>query len=84
MLACAFIYIRSLYVWTVKAVRRLSACAASSKRWRLIDFTISTNYLMSWPIFYKAAMLLLKGSIKLYLVQHMRVRYFISYAQVVL
>ena len=61
MLACAFIYTHSLYVCAVKVVTRLPACAATSKHWRLIEFTISTNSLMSWPMFYKAAMLLLKG-----------------------
>ena len=85
MLACAFIYTHSLYVLAVKVVTSLPVCAATSKRWRLIDFTICTNNLMSWSIFYKAVMLLLKGcTIKLYLGQRMRVRYLISYAHVVL
>ena len=41
-------------VWgAVKALTRLPACAATFKHWRLIDYTISTNNLMSWTIFTK-------------------------------
>ena len=40
-------------VWAAKALTRLPACAATSKDWRLIDYTISTNNLISWPIFTK-------------------------------
>ena len=56
MLAYAFIYIHSVCVCVggaVKALTRLPACAATSKQWRDIDYTISTNNLMSWPIFTK-------------------------------
>ena len=35
----------------VMALVRLPACAATSKRWRLIDYTISNINLMSLPIF---------------------------------
>ena len=72
-------------VWAVKALTRLPACAATSKHWRLIDYTISTNNLISLAYFYKEAKLLLKSfTIKLILGQHIRIWYFISYAQVVL
>ena len=37
----------------VNALTRLPACAATSKHWRLIDYTISTNNLISWTIFTK-------------------------------
>ena len=57
MLAYTFIYTHSLCVcvcvWAVNALTRLPACAATSKHWRLIDYTISTNNLISWPIFTK-------------------------------
>ena len=56
MLACAFIYTHSLCVCVgggaVKALMRLSACVATSKRWHLIVYTISTNNLIRWPIFF--------------------------------
>ena len=37
----------------VMALVRLPACAATSKRWRLIDYTKSNINLMSLPIFTK-------------------------------
>ena len=36
----------------MKALTRLSACVATSKRKRLIGYTISTNNLIRWPIFF--------------------------------
>ena len=56
ILACALIYAHSVYVcwgWgeAVMALVRLPTCAATSKRWRLIDYTISNINLMSLPIF---------------------------------
>ena len=60
----------------MKALMRLSAHVAASKRWCLIDCTICTGHHMGRagrPIFYKAAMLLLKScTFKLYLSQPMR------------
>ena len=60
ILACAFIYAHSVCVcWggggggAVMALVRLPACAATSKRWRLIDYTISNINLMSLPVFTK-------------------------------
>ena len=55
ILACAFIYAHSVLCVlgeAVMALVRLPACAATSKRWRLIDYTISNINLMSLPIFF--------------------------------
>ena len=59
ILACTVIYAHSVCVcWVgvgeaVMALVRLPACAATPKRWRLIDYTISNINLMSLPIFTK-------------------------------
>ena len=55
MLACAFIFTHSLCVCVggaVKALMRLSACVATSKRWHLICYTIRINNLIRWLIFF--------------------------------
>ena len=66
-LACTFIYTCVCVCvcvcgggGAVKALVRLSAWVAASKRWCLIDCTICrpTRHFMSGPIFYKAAILL--------------------------
>ena len=54
-----------LHEHAVKALVIRSASTAASKRWCLIDNTISTNILMSWPIFNKAAMSKLRHLAKL-------------------
>ena len=66
MLACAFIYTHSLCLCVcggggaVKALMRSSACVATSKRWRLIGYTISTNNLIRWPIFLQSGHIILE------------------------
>ena len=62
MLACAFIYTHSLCVWGggVKALMRLSACVAMSKRLRLIGCTISTNNLIRWLIFLQSGHIIIE------------------------
>ena len=41
-MTCTFIYVH---------MATMSACAASSKHWRLIDYSISTKKLMNLPLF---------------------------------
>ena len=63
LLAWAFIYTHSLCVCggeAVKALMRLSACVAMSKRWRLIGYTISTNNLIRWPIFLQSGHIIIE------------------------
>ena len=49
----------------VKALMRLSACVATSKRWHLIGYTISTNNLIRWPIFLQSGHIIIE-KLKLY------------------
>ena len=42
LMTCTFIYVH---------MATMSACAALSKRWRLIDYSISTKNLMNLPLF---------------------------------
>ena len=57
---CVFVCVCVCVSRAVKALVRLSAWVAASKRWCLIDCTICrpTRHFMSGPIFYKAAILL--------------------------
>ena len=46
-LACSHIYTHLLHTRAVKALTRLSACAAASKHLHLVDIAISTKMFMS-------------------------------------
>ena len=53
ILASAFIYTHFLHVWTVKALVRLSACAAAYWHLAFIDDMVNIQNHMSWPNYKK-------------------------------
>ena len=61
------------YTFIYVHMATMSACAALSKRWRLIDYSISTKNLMNLPLFLQSFFFIEKRIFMLYLSQHMSV-----------